>query len=71
MALIARDIEFGYDKKIPILHGVSIQAEPGQMISLIGPNGSGKTTLFRVLTNSLKLKAGHMSKINGCLLYTS
>ena len=61
MALIARDIEFGYDKKIPILHGVSIQAEPGQMISLIGPNGSGKTTFIKCLNRIHRASGGTLT----------
>jgi polar amino acid transport system ATP-binding protein len=32
-----------------ILHGVSLTAERGDIVSLIGPSGSGKSTLLRVL----------------------
>ena len=33
-----------------ILDGVTIAAEPGEMIGVIGPNGAGKTTLFNVVS---------------------
>lgn len=33
----------------PLLQGVSLQAEPGQVLAVIGASGSGKTTLARLL----------------------
>jgi branched-chain amino acid transport system ATP-binding protein len=38
----------------PILQGVSLDVEEGEVVGLIGPNGSGKTTLFNVLSGFLK-----------------
>ena len=32
-----------------VVHGLSFDAAPGEMIGLVGPNGSGKTTLLRAL----------------------
>ncbi|MDP5348078.1 MAG: heme ABC transporter ATP-binding protein [Paracoccaceae bacterium] len=36
-----------------VLHGVTLQAEPGQVTAIVGPNGSGKTTLLRAITQDL------------------
>ncbi len=36
-----------------ILHDVSLHANEGEILGLIGPNGSGKTTLFNVLSGFL------------------
>jgi branched-chain amino acid transport system ATP-binding protein len=35
---------------IVALEGVSLTAEPGEIVGLIGPNGAGKTTAFNVIT---------------------
>jgi PrtD family type I secretion system ABC transporter len=41
-----------------LLHGVSLQAEPGQVLAVIGPSGSGKTTLARLLCGVTEPSAG-------------
>jgi len=37
----------------PILHGIDLTAEAGQMTCIVGPNGSGKTTLMRAMTGEV------------------
>ena len=46
--LSVRDLVAGYGK-LPILHGISLDVAPGEIVTLIGPNGSGKSTLLRIL----------------------
>jgi branched-chain amino acid transport system ATP-binding protein len=51
------DIHAGYGK-IPILRGVSLKVEPGQVVSIIGPNGAGKSTMFKTLFGLLRVTQG-------------
>jgi iron complex transport system ATP-binding protein len=41
-----------------ILHEVSVRAEPGQVIGIVGPNGCGKSTLLRALVRILRPTSG-------------
>lgn len=56
--LEARKIEFAYESDVPILRGVDLRLDPGELLALIGPNGAGKTTLIRVLAGILGADAG-------------
>ncbi len=50
--------------KRPVLHGVSLTLERGEISSLIGPSGSGKSTLLRVLVGLLPPSSGEI-RLNG------
>jgi len=52
-----RDVSFCYDHE-PVLQGVTIEAEKGQIIALVGPSGGGKTTLVSLLTRFYDASAG-------------
>jgi len=41
-----------------ILDGVSVRAEPGQVVGIVGPNGCGKSTLLRTLVRILRPASG-------------
>jgi branched-chain amino acid transport system ATP-binding protein len=52
-----RDLEAGYDKR-PVLHGVSLEVSPGEIVALLGPNGAGKSTLLKAIFGLVKATRG-------------
>ncbi len=48
----------------PVLAGVDLHVQRGEIVALLGPNGAGKTTLVNILTTLVRPDAGHAT-ING------
>lgn len=46
--LEVRDLVTGYGET-EIIHGVSLEVEAGEIVSIIGPNGAGKSTLLKAV----------------------
>jgi len=44
----------------PVVHGVSIDVAPGQVVSIVGPNGSGKSTLLKGIVGVVKVLSGQV-----------
>ena len=51
------DVSFGYQDQ-PTLHEVSLRAEPGQTIALVGTTGAGKTTVLSLLARFYEKDSG-------------
>ena len=53
-----RDVRFAYEPDRPILKGVSIAAEGGETVAVVGATGSGKSTLGRLLFRFYDVQGG-------------
>jgi ABC-type polysaccharide/polyol phosphate transport system ATPase subunit len=47
-------------RDVVALRDVSLSAEPGDAVGLVGRNGSGKTTLLRLISGIVKPSSGHI-----------
>jgi subfamily B ATP-binding cassette protein MsbA len=43
------DVEFAYVDGRPVLHDVSLDVEPGQVVAMVGPTGAGKSTIVSLI----------------------
>jgi len=58
--LRAEGVTAGYGGD-PVIRGISVDVQPGQVISLVGPNGSGKSTLLKSLVGVVRISSGTVS----------
>ncbi len=56
--LTASGIVAGYRPDLPILHGVSVHVDAGEVMTIIGPNGAGKSTLIKAIAGLVTVSAG-------------
>jgi phospholipid/cholesterol/gamma-HCH transport system ATP-binding protein len=66
--LVCRDVACGYDPARPVLRGVSVTAQSGELLTILGGSGSGKSTLLRTLSGLLPPLAGEV-RLFGSDLY--
>ena len=52
------DVTFGYDPEKPVLHDVTVYAEPGQKVAFVGATGAGKTTITNLINRFYDIADG-------------
>lgn len=53
------DLKFGYSKRsAPVLNGVNLELQSGEVGVILGKNGSGKTTLFKSIVGINRVTSG-------------
>ncbi len=58
--LAVEDLHAGYGP-IEVLHGISLEVRPGEIVALIGANGAGKTSTLLVISGCLPVRQGRIA----------
>lgn len=58
--LTVENICCGYDG-VPVIHGVSIEVFPGELVAIVGTNGAGKTTLMKTIAGLIQPTSGKIT----------
>lgn len=54
-------VRFGYSADKPLMRDVSLVAEPGQKVAIVGATGAGKTTLINLLMRFYEVDGGRIT----------
>ncbi|MCI6840761.1 MAG: ABC transporter ATP-binding protein [Eubacteriales bacterium] len=52
------NVDFGYEEGKPVLHDVTVWAEPGQKVAFVGATGAGKTTITNLINRFYDIEDG-------------
>lgn len=53
-----RNVNFGYNKDVPIIKNFSAKISAGQKVAIVGPTGAGKTTIVNLLMRFYEVESG-------------
>jgi ATP-binding cassette subfamily B multidrug efflux pump len=59
--LVFEDVSFSYSPDKPLISDLSLVAEPGQTVAIVGPTGAGKTTLVNLMMRFYEIDAGRIT----------
>ncbi|HSF98440.1 MAG TPA: ABC transporter ATP-binding protein [Ornithinibacter sp.] len=54
------DVSFSYDPERPLIEHLSLVAEPGHTVAIVGPTGAGKTTMVNLVMRFYDPQAGRI-----------
>ncbi|OLF06864.1 multidrug ABC transporter ATP-binding protein [Actinophytocola xinjiangensis] len=54
-------VSFSYDPDQPLIENLSLVAEPGQTVAIVGPTGAGKTTLVNLIMRFYEPESGRIT----------
>ena len=55
------DVSFGYEPERTIIHNLSMRADAGKLVAIVGPTGAGKTTIINLLMRFYDVDSGSVT----------
>ena len=55
-----RNVNFGYDDSVYVLHDITLTAKPGQKTAIVGSTGAGKTTIANLIPRFYDVHSGEI-----------
>ncbi len=55
------NVKFGYEPKKCVLDGISLEANKGEVVAIVGPTGAGKTTIINLLSRFYDVDEGSIT----------
>ncbi len=59
--LVFEDVSFRYSPDRPLIDHLSLVAEPGSTVAIVGPTGAGKTTLVNLMMRFYEIDSGRIT----------
>jgi ABC-type transporter Mla maintaining outer membrane lipid asymmetry ATPase subunit MlaF len=64
------DVSFGYDRRRPVLRGITMAIPRGKVVAIMGGSGSGKTTILRLIGGQLRAQTGKvLVQVSRCAIF--
>lgn len=58
--VVFQNVTFGYEPDRPVLHQISFEARPGEVIALVGHTGSGKSSIINLVCRFYLANSGNV-----------
>lgn len=55
-----RNVSFGYDAGVEVIHNWSCEVKKGETVAIVGPTGAGKTTMVKLLMRFYDVSGGEI-----------
>ncbi|MBQ3258463.1 MAG: ABC transporter ATP-binding protein [Oscillospiraceae bacterium] len=55
-----RNVSFGYDEGVEVIHNWSCDVKKGETVAIVGPTGAGKTTMVKLLMRFYDVSGGEI-----------
>jgi ATP-binding cassette subfamily B protein len=59
--LAFENVSFRYEEEKPLIDDLSLVAQPGQTVAIVGPTGAGKTTLVNLMMRFYEIDSGRIT----------